>query len=220
MRPAPRSVRTIAIAVAVIAYALLAHFSNAVPGNENLGAILAIAPLWFAAVVLAWRSKRRRLGLLACALAVLLAYAAWGDLRSHFAWLYLLQQVGAYGLLGISFGRSLRPQHVPLCTRFATLVHGQLSAAATRYTREVTVAWTVFFAVMSSALLLFYVALPLAAWSVFANFCTAPLVALMFVAEYLVRHRVLPEMQHASILDTVRAVFRGAGATSVTVPHA
>jgi uncharacterized membrane protein len=220
MRWAHRGGRAILIALAVVAYAVLAHVSNAVPGNESLGAILAVAPLWFAAVILAWRSTRRRLGLVACGLAVLLAYAAWDDLRNHFAWLYLLQQAGTYGLLGISFGRSLGQQRVPLCTRFATLVHGPLSESATRYTRGVTVAWTIFFAAMSSALLLLYMVVPLAAWSVFANFCAAPLVALMFVGEYLVRHRVLPDMQHASILDTVRAVSRGAGIASFTVPHA
>ena len=220
MRSASRRVRALAIALAVIAYAVLAHFSNAVPGNESLGAILAIAPLWFAALILAWRSSRRWLGLVACGLAALLAYGGWDSLKNHYTWLYLIQQVGAYALLGITFGRSLALHRVPLCTRFATRVHGPLSASVTRYTRSVTVAWTVFFAVMSSALLLLFVAAPLAVWSVFANFCVAPLVALMFVGEYLVRHRVLPDMQHASILDTVRAVSRGAGAGSVTVPHA
>ncbi len=219
-RSTPGSVRVLIIALAVIAYAVLAHFSNAVPGNESLGAILAVAPLWLAALILAWRSSRRRLGLLACGLAAVLAYAVWDSLKSHFAWLYLIQQVGAYGLLGISFGRSLGPHQVPLCTRFATLVHGKLSAPATRYTRSVTVAWTMFFTAMSSALLLLYVAAPLAVWSVFANFCAAPLVALMFIGEYLVRHRVLPDMQHVSILDTVRAASRAAGAASATAPHA
>lgn len=219
-RPAPRALRTITIALVVIAYAVLAHVSNATPGNESLGAILAIAPLWLAAVILAWRSGWRRLGLLACALAALLAYARWDDIRHHFALLYLIQQSGAYGLLGISFGRSLGQARVPLCTRFATLVHGSLSDAATRYTRRVTVAWTVFFAVMSSALLIIYMAAPLAVWSVFANFCTAPLVALMFIGEYLVRHRVLPDMQHASIFETIRAVSRSAGTASLTIPHA
>ena len=218
-RPAPLGVRVITIAAAVIAYAVLAHLSNAVPGNESLGALLAVAPLWVAALILAWRSHHRRAGLVACGLAALLAYASWGELRNHYAWLYLIQQAGAYGLLGLSFGRSLGRQRVPLCTRFATLVHGPLSAAAARYTRSVTVAWTVFFAAMTAALLLLYVAAPLAVWSAFANFCAAPLVALMFVGEYLVRHRVLPDMQHASFLETLRAVSGSAGAASATVPH-
>jgi len=220
MRSAPRSVRAITIALAVAAYAALAHFSNAVPGNESLGAVLAIAPLWLAAVILAWRSSRRQLGLVACGLAGLVSFAGWGNLKNHFAWLYLIQQVGAYALLGVSFARSLGQNRVPMCTRFAALVHGTLSTSATRYTRSVTVAWTIFFAAMSGTLLLLYVAAPLAVWSVFANFCAAPLVALMFIGEYLVRHRVLPDMQHASILDTIRAVSRGAGAASFTAPHA
>jgi len=42
-------------------------------------------------------------------MGALLAYARWDDIRHHFALLYLIQQSGAYGLLGISFGRSLGP---------------------------------------------------------------------------------------------------------------
>jgi len=127
---------------------------------------------------------------------------------SHFSWLYLIQQSGTYGLLGFSFGRSLAAGHVPLCTRFATLAHGSLAPDAVRYTRTVTLAWTIFFCAMSAAVLIVYVAAPLRAWSVFTNFCTAPLVGLMFIGEYLVRLRVLPDMQHASILGTVRATMR------------
>jgi uncharacterized membrane protein len=57
--------------------------------------------------------------------------------------------------------------------------------------------------------LLFFLA-PLVTWSVFANFLTLPLVALMFIGEYWIRRRVLPEMRHMHILDAVRA-FRNAG---------
>lgn len=203
--------RIISVIFAVIAYAILAHYSNAVPGHEDLGAMLALAPVWIAACVLAWRSRHRGLGLLACALAAVLALLEWKNLRSHFSWLYLIQQAGTYALLGVSFGRSLSQGHVPLCTRFATLAHGSLSADAVRYTRSVTLAWTIFFFVMSAAVLVVYFAAPLRVWSVFANFCTAPLVGLMFIGEYLVRLRVLPDMQHASILGTVRATMRASG---------
>jgi uncharacterized membrane protein len=211
--------RIISVVLAVVAYAILAHYSNAVPGHEDLGAVLALAPVWIAALVLAWRSRHPALGLLACALAAALALVEWQDLRGHFSWLYLIQQAGTYGLLGISFGRSLGQGHVPLCTRFATLAHGSLSADAMRYTRSVTLAWTIFFFVMCGALLIVYFAAPLRVWSVFANFCTAPLVGLMFIGEYLVRLRVLPDMQHSSILGTVRATLRGSVSPSATIPH-
>jgi uncharacterized membrane protein len=207
-RTASFGMRIVSAVLVVVAYAVLAHYSNAVPGHEDLGALLAIAPVWIAAVILAWRSRHRRIGLLACALAAVLALIEWKTLRSHFSWLYLIQQSGTYGLLGVSFGRSLAAGHVPLCTRFATLAHGSLSPDAVRYTRTVTLAWTIFFCAMSAAVLIVYVAAPLRAWSVFTNFCTAPLVGLMFIGEYLVRLRVLPDMQHASILGTVRATMR------------
>ena len=212
--------RAITVAAAVIAYAVLAHRSTSSPGNESLGAVLALAPLWLAAAALAWRSAYKWAALLSCVLGALLAYACWDNLKSHFVWLYLIQQAGAYGLLAISFGRSLGQQRVPLCTRFATLVHGPLAAPVRRYTRSVTIAWTLFFVAMSTALLLLYVTVPLAVWSIFANFCTAPLVALMFIGEYLIRQRALPNMQHAGILNTIRAVRSSVGAASATIPHA
>lgn len=214
------SARVLAVAAALITYAVLAHISNSIPGNENLGAVLALAPLWLAAVTLAWRSAYQWTGLLVCVLGALLAYACWNNLTRHFVWLYLIQQAGAYGLLAISFGRSLDRQRVPLCTRLATLVHGPLTVPVTRYTRSVTIAWTLFFVAMSVTLLILYVTASLAAWSVFANFCTAPLVALMFIGDYLIRQRALPDMRHASILDTFRALSTHAGAESATVPHA
>ncbi len=213
-------VRAIVIAAAVISYAVLAHITNSIPGNENLGAVLALAPLWLAAVALAWRSAYQWTGLLACVLGALLAYACWDKLTRHFVWLYLIQQVGAYGLLAISFGRSLGRQRVPLCTRLATLVHGPLTGPVRRYTRSVTIAWTLFFVAMSITLLSLYLTASLAVWSVFANFCTAPLVALMFIGEHLIRQRALPDMRHASILDTIRALSTHAAAESATVPHA
>lgn len=218
-RTASFGMRIVFVVLAVIAYAILAHYSNAVPGHEDLGALLAIAPVWIGALILAWRSRHRALGLLACALAAALALAEWKSLRGHFTWLYLIQQAGAYGLLGLSFGRSLAAGQVPMCTRFATLAHGSLSADAVRYTRKVTLAWTVFLSATSAAVLILYFAAPLRAWSVFTNFCTAPLVGLMFIGEYLVRLRVLPDMQHESILGTVRASIRGSGSNSATVPH-
>lgn len=218
-RTATLGVRIVSVVLVVVAYAVLAHYSNAVPGHEDLGAMLAIAPLWIAALILAWRSRHRVLGLLACALAAVVALIEWQTLRSHFSWFYLIQQSGTYGLLAFSFGRSLGEGHVPLCTRFATLAHGSLSADAVHYTRTVTLAWTIFFCVMSAAMLILYIAAPLRAWSVFTNFCTPPLVALMFIGEYLVRLRVLPDMRHASIIGTVRATMRGSGAASATVPH-
>ena len=85
------------------------------------------------------------------------------------------------------------------------MLHAPLSARHEHYTRLVTVAWTLFFAVMAVISTLLYFLASLAAWSVFANMLTLPLVALMFIVEYGVRRRVLPEMRNTHILDAVRA---------------
>lgn len=220
MRAASRVVRGVALGAAAIAYAVLAHISNSRPGTEALGAVLAIGPIWLACALLAWRSATRLLALAACALIPLLVWARWHELESHFALLYLVQQAGAYGVLAVTFGRTLGAGRIPLCARFAAVVHGPLSPEVAAYTRSVTVAWTVFFVVVSLALLVLFVAVPLPVWSAFANFCTPALVVLMFAAEYLVRRRALPHMQHQGILATLRAVAAGTFHPSVATPHA
>jgi len=48
----------------------------------------------------------------------------------------------------------------------------------------------------------------LTVWSVYANFMVLPLVALMFVAEYLVRRRVLSDAAPGHILDAVNAYLK------------
>jgi uncharacterized membrane protein len=93
----------------------------------------------------------------------------------------------------------------PLCTRFAQAVHVLVTPQHEIYTRQVTIAWTLFFVAMALVSTLLFFLAPLATWSVFANFLTLPLVALMFIAEYWVRRWVLPEMRHTHILDAVRA---------------
>lgn len=204
-----RVVRGVAIGAAAIAYAVLAHLSNSRPGNGALGALLAIGPLWGVAVLFAWRARHRALALAACALVALAIPLAWRDLESHFAWVYLIQQAGSYAALAVLFGRSLGSGREPLCSRFAALVHGPLAPEIAHYTRRVTQAWTLFFVAVTLALVIVYAAAPLPVWSAFANFGTLPLVGLMFVVEYAVRRRALPNLPHRGLGETLRAVAGG-----------
>lgn len=204
----PRTSRVLSVGFAgllAIGYAVLAHLSNTVPGNQGLGLLLAVGPLWLIAVTMAWRSEGRVLGLIICGVTALLVFLLRDELEQHYPWIYLAQQMGAYGLLGFAFGRSLREGQVPLCTQFALIVHGSLPTEARSYARRVTIAWTIFFVAMVIALLLLFIAAPLPAWSAFANFGAAPLVALMFVAEHWVRRRALPMLPRTSLQATLRA---------------
>ena len=206
----PRStvVSTAVAGTVVLGYAVLVHLSTVHAGHSDLGAFLTIGPVGLLALGLAWRSPQRLVGLAACLVAAALIAWYWRALRAHFVWLYLLQQVGLYGLLGITFGRTLGRDRVPLCTRVALLVHGTLALDALRYTRRLTIAWTLFFALITAAMLLLFRLAPLALWSTFANFGAAALVIVMFLIENRVRRRLLPDMAHVGVIATIRASAR------------
>jgi uncharacterized membrane protein len=206
--------RGLCVSALAVAYAILAHVSNSSPGASALGVVLAVGPLAALALTLGWRSGYRLATILAGTLVGLGIWRHWPVLAQHFPWLYLLQQAGAYALLGLTFGRSLIADRVPLCTRWAALVHGPLAPAVARYTRSVTAAWTLFFALMTTTLIALFLIAPLPVWSAFANFCGFPLVVAMFVGEYLVRGRALPDAPPASILAGVRAFLGSAPDTA------
>lgn len=200
-----RIARWLGIAVLVIGYPLLAHYTNESAHRGSLGALVAIAPVMLIALVLAWRSTRRLLVLGTVLLLCVALWAGWAALEHHFGVVYWLQHAGMQLVLCVIFGRTLVAGRQPLCTRFAEAVHAPLTPQHEIYTRQVTVVWTLFFAAMVLVSTALFFLAPLAIWSIFANFMTLPLVALMFIAEYLVRRRLLPNMRHTHILDAVRA---------------
>jgi uncharacterized membrane protein len=166
-------------------------------------------------------SRGRKGGWLALLIAIGLAYAvfahwlttarggaALGGLGPYVPWFYYLQHVAMFGALAAWFGASLRPGHEARVTRFARHAEGALSPAALAYTRGVTLAWSVFSAAMVAASTLLYFLAPLALWSAFANLLTLPLVGAMFVAEYLVRVRVCPELGRGGLLRSVARSVR------------
>jgi uncharacterized membrane protein len=169
-----------------------------------LGAILALTPPLVLGLSLLWRSTRPWIAGPLTVAAALLLYDCWPLLEKKFSMVYLLQECGMYGLLAFGFGRSLRPENTALCTRLADRLHGPLTPRELRYTRQVTAAWAIFFAALTLTILALYLCGPLAVWSMFVNFIALPLVALMFVVEYAVRRRTLPETDRRGILATVR----------------
>lgn len=209
-----RAGRGLAIAVALVAWAGAAHYTSALVEESSWGALLGIAPFVAIAAGFAWHSPRRgaMLGLLAGGIFALAL--AWPTLAHNVGWLYFVQHVGTNALLAIGFGRTLATGREPMCTRIARMIHRSVSPALARYTRQVTIAWTLFFATTVAVSGLMFAFGTLEAWSTFANLLTMPLVGLMFLAEYVVRLKVLPE-DRSSILDAVRA-YRRASSTAST----
>jgi uncharacterized membrane protein len=188
-------------------YSLLAHYTNATRA-ETLGMALAAAPLMLVLLSLAWNASSRKTMLALFCIACAAFGFAWRRIEPHYSVVYWLEHAGTELALAFTFARTLRAGSVPLCTRFARIVHGSLSPALERYTRQVTRAWIWFFGAMAAVSTLLFHAAPLEAWSVFSNFFTGPLIALMFVAEYVVRRRLLPDTEHAHILDGIRLFWK------------
>jgi uncharacterized membrane protein len=200
------ALRIVAIGVLILAYACLSHYCNT-RGVHRLGAILALAPLVAFLVTVLRHTVPAYILLLAAALGALLLYDNWPILENNFSVVYLLQELGMYGLLATGFGRSLRTGEVALCTRLADNLHGPLNAAEILYSRRVTLAWTLFFALMGVTIVVLYVAAPRAVWSAFVNFVATPLIVAMFAAEYAVRGHVLPHTERRGIWATMRVFF-------------
>jgi uncharacterized membrane protein len=202
-----------------LAFALLAHAALVDGVPPTVGAWLSLVP---AAVLLSWLLGRMRHRALAAALVLAIAAAlwtGWPHLERHFPDLFFLQHAGINLALAIVFGRTLFGGREPLVAAFARLVHGALPPEVQRYTRRVTIAWTLFFAAMLLASCALYLAGELPAWSVLATIASPLLIAAMFVAEYGIRHRVLPDWERVGILRGIRACARHFQAARFEAPR-
>ncbi|HMH29542.1 MAG TPA: hypothetical protein VK580_13245 [Steroidobacteraceae bacterium] len=202
-----RRLQLAAVVLFFIAYSVLSHYSNLNPQAHDLRTVLALAPMLTLGLVLLWRWSGALMALLAAAAAAYLLRAFWPLFAQNFSIVYLLQQAGFYSIMAFTFGRSLHKGSIPLCTQIADKVHGPLSALELRYTRQVTLAWVIFFLGNVAANFLLFEFAPLSVWSVFVNFCSLPLILLMFAAEYAVRRRVLPQIQSSGLIATLRVYF-------------
>jgi uncharacterized membrane protein len=200
-----RRLQLAAVVLFFVAYAVLSHYSNSNPQAQDLGAALAFAPLLIIGVALAWRLKGLLTAALLAAAAGLMLRQFWPLFAQNFSIVILIQQCGVYSILAFSFGRSL-VHGVPLCTQLADKVHGPLGQPELRYTRKVTLSWVIFFLLNLAVTLLLFVFAPSRVWSLFVNFLSAPLVLLMFAAEYAVRRRALPQVR-SGLVATLRVYF-------------
>jgi uncharacterized membrane protein len=204
-----RRLKLAAVIAFLGAYAGLSHFSNSTAGARDLGVILALAPVLTLSLALVWRWTRPAAAVVAAAALALLLHRYWPVLKGNFPAVYLFQETAFYGLMASSFGRSLGKSRVALCTRFADQIHGPLSPREVLYTRRVTLAWTLFFAAVTVVNLALFNFAASTIWSLFANFCVLPLIGVMFVAEYAVRRRVLPQVPRPGVFAAVRVYFAG-----------
>lgn len=205
-----RLTRLLVFAVIAIAGAAYLAFSHLLTIDEHpslLMLALGVTPLTVMALLAAWHSRMRWLALTLLAALALTVLLYLGALRNHVNWLYFMQHAGAMSLLAITFGSTLgRGDAEALCSRVTRLMlPGPVDPAYMRYTWKVTLAWTVYFVTSGVVSVGLFFWGPITVWSYFANLLTPVFVGLMFVIEYLVRVRVLPDRAHFSIAQTIQA---------------
>lgn len=198
-------VRWLAGAMLIVLYALLVHHVNASGQATALGAVLVILPFIGIGVTLALNAGTRLAGVLLLTVTISAAWWQWALIKDHTGFIFWIQDVSLLSVLLLTFGRTLLAGSQPLCVQFAKMLHGELPSEHERYARQVTVAWTLFFAIMIMISSLLFFLTSLAVWSFFVNFMILPLVGLMFLVEFMVRQRKLSNLPPSHILDAVRA---------------
>lgn len=139
--------------------------------------------LWLARLLLGERRPGSRwMALAALAFCLLLGLAGEPALLRWYPVLLSALLLGLFGL-SLKFGP-------PLIERLARLREPQLPERAVRYTRQVTLIWTLFFlanGLVAAALTLWA---PLAWWTLYNGLIAYALMGLLFAGEWLVRQRV------------------------------
>jgi uncharacterized membrane protein len=202
---------------AVVGYQIGAHYAVATPGAHGFGLAMALVPPLVLAFGAAARSPRRAWLLPLWTLVAVSLWVARTMLARHFEWGLYLEHVSFNLAMALLFGRTLAGGQVPLCTQFATTMQGTLTPAVARYTRQITLAWTLFFIAIAGVSTLMFALAPIVAWSTFANYLALPLVGVMFVAEYACRRFALPGEPQAGVLDGFRAYRQSAAARAEQV---
>jgi uncharacterized membrane protein len=218
----PGPARRVLVALAVVlsvAFALAAHAALVRGLPPGVGALLSLVPLSFLMLWAIRRTRHRIMALALLAAVVVACVLEWPVLERNFPNVFFLEHAGGNLLLALLFGRTLARGREPLVTTFARIAHDGITPALARYTRQVTLAWTLFFLALFTASSVLYLGGHTAAWSTLANLLSPLLVGAMFVVEYVVRHRVLPDLERIGILGGARAFSRHFAAARLEAPR-
>lgn len=107
------------------------------------------------------------------------------------------------------FTFTLLPGQTPMITHLAvTWRKGDFPPEGYRYTRGVTLAWTVFFLFLSLEALALALWTPIEVWSLFANVLNYLFIIAFFLLEYLFRKIILKSFQITPFFEYLRFVFQ------------
>jgi uncharacterized membrane protein len=198
-------IRLVAAGLAGAAYVLGSHWLMTSEPSSAWNAALVVGPMLGLAAWLAWQRGRRLLGLGAALATATLVVHGWRGGALPAGSIYVGQHVAIHVLLAFVFGLTLQAGREPLVTALARRVHGHLTPAMAAYSRKVTVAWTAYFLAMAALSLALFAFASFALWAAFANLLTPLAIVAMFLGEYLLRYRLHPEFERATLAQAMRA---------------
>ncbi len=201
--------RMVLVGLLTVAYIVASHWlmTSAPPSPWNAVALLTpmLAAIAFGAV----HARQFGRAMLATAGVIALCTQAAVGVLIPAPWLYLGQHVAINLMLGCWFGSTLRPGSEALITVMAARVHQRVPPSLVVYTRNLTRVWTIYFFVIAAASTLLFFTLPFDRWAEFSNLVCPLTIAGLFVGERLLRYRLHPEFERATIADQIRAYRQG-----------
>jgi len=198
------------IVLAFSAYQYLVHTSVSTTQTGALYPILLWFPLAALALWVMVRASNKPVWFAALAAASVAIYLVEHQERLGLAAVSGFSHATAYLFLLWYFGRTLMREREPLITRYARRVLGALPLDIVLFTRRLNIAWCVFFAAQLIASALLYAFAPLEAWSFFINLLNFPLVAFMFMGQWVYRRVRYPDTARASIWQAIDAFTQDA----------
>jgi uncharacterized membrane protein len=194
-----------AAGLGLAAYSLLAWGLMAWAPDRAWTVLALFGPV-LAVLTAAGLKQRHAPTLAGCVALALLLVVVWRRGGVDINRLYVLQHAVMHLLLAGTFAVTLRPGHKALITAMAETVHPEaLPHGVQVYTRQLTVAWMLFFLGMIGLSLLIYATLPWTWWSFFCTVLTPAAAGAAFVGEYAYRRWAHPEFERVSMQRAVQA---------------
>jgi len=197
--------RVFALAAFAVAYVLGSHWLMTGAPASPWNPVIVVGPMLAAVAVVAWQRRHRLLAALPALAVTVLVVQAWRGHDLPVGSIYVCQHVAIHLLLALAFGLTLQGGRDSLVTALARRVHGTLTPAMVAYSRKVTLVWTGYFITMAALSVVLYAVAPFDVWAAFANLVTPLAILAMFIGEYVVRYRLHPEFERATLAQAVRA---------------
>ncbi len=174
-----------------------------------LGLVASLVPTLVVIAVLIARTpflgRRLLIGMAAVASALLIE--EFGLLKPQN--IYLINFIAIYAIFFKEFYGSLHRSQIPLCTRFAMLVHESISPQLAKYTKALTYSWAAFFGLQIPIWLGLFFILPTQLWSELISLVPPVLIVALFAIDLIARQLVLPyEDRKDSLLRTIKALIK------------